>query len=94
RFLKVIEGPIAGHRVELGEHPLTIGRAPDNGLPLPDPAVSSHHARIDFYQGRYFVSDLQSSNGTYLNNGRIDQAPLNDGDILIVGQSKIQVVLR
>jgi tRNA A-37 threonylcarbamoyl transferase component Bud32 len=94
RFLKVIEGPIAGHRVELTEHPLSIGRAPDNGLPLPDPAVSSHHARIDFYQGRYFISDLKSSNGTYLNNGRIDQAPLNDGDLLIVGQSRIQIVLR
>ncbi|GIW70542.1 MAG: hypothetical protein KatS3mg102_0084 [Planctomycetota bacterium] len=94
RFLEVIAGPIAGHRVELDEQPMTIGRAPDNRLPLPDPAVSSHHARIDFYQGRYFISDLQSSNGTYVNNGRIEQAPLNDGDTIIVGQSQIRVVLR
>jgi len=93
RCLEFIDGPLRGQRHELSEAPVTVGRAVDNSICLQDPSVSSHHARIDFFQGKYFVSDQRSSNGTYVNNQRIDQAQLNSNDILAFGASRVVVRL-
>lgn len=93
QFLRFTHGPHQNLRVDLGTDTLNIGRAQDNTICLDDAAVSSHHARIDFHQGSYFISDLRSSNGTYLNNQRIQQAPLANGNVLVLGQSRIEVHL-
>ncbi len=92
-FIEIIDGPNRGQRIELGEHPITIGRAPDNSVCIKDPAVSSHHARIDFYQGKYFYSDLQSSNGSYINNVRVDQTQIKHRDVIVMGGSRMLVNL-
>ncbi len=88
-YLDVIDGALKGQRVQSGQEPMTIGRAPDNTVCFKDPSVSSHHARIDFYQGKYFLSDLQSSNGTYVNNARIEQAQLNHQDLIALGSTRV-----
>ncbi len=93
KTLEVIEGPENGKKFDLSTNSTTIGRAPDNDLPLQDPSVSSHHARIDFHNGQYFLSDLQSSNGTYVNNNRVDQSPLNDKDLIALGSCRMMVNL-
>jgi pSer/pThr/pTyr-binding forkhead associated (FHA) protein len=91
--LEIVEGPNRGQRVDLGTGSITVGRAPDNVVVIKDPSVSSHHARIDFYQGKYFLSDLKSSNGTYVNNTRIEQVPLNHKDLVVMGSSRFIVNL-
>lgn len=92
-FIEITEGVNRGQRIELNGQPLTIGRAPDNSVVLKDAAVSSHHARIDFYQGKYFISDLKSSNGTYINNARIEQTQIKHKDQIIMGGSRMIVNL-
>ena len=68
---------------------VTIGRLPDNGLVIENPAVSGRHARV-FREGDAFVvEDLQSTNGTFVNGTRITRQPLQDGDVLLVGKHKL-----
>ena len=59
---------------------LTVGRNPDNALALDDGSVSSHHAKIDAGIGGVFVTDLFSSNGTYVNGAKVMTQKLEDGD--------------
>ncbi len=91
--VEIIDGPNRGQRIELGQGSITVGRAPDNIVVIKDPSVSSHHARIDFYQGKYFLSDLKSSNGTYVNNNRVEQLALNHKDLVVMGSSRMIVNL-
>ncbi|MCL2320579.1 MAG: FHA domain-containing protein [Oscillospiraceae bacterium] len=50
---------------------ITIGRKPDNTLILSDEFVSGNHARISIIDDECYIEDLNSTNGTYVNNGRI-----------------------
>lgn len=65
---------------------VTIGRLPDNVIPIENLAVSSHHARILWRDDQYFLEDNNSLNGTYINNRRINKSPLKDGDVILVGR--------
>jgi len=74
-----------------------IGRALDNDWVLPDPLryLSSHHARVKFRKGTYFIEDT-STNGVYLNDGedplgKSGPQPLHNGDLLRLGSYQVQV---
>jgi pSer/pThr/pTyr-binding forkhead associated (FHA) protein len=68
---------------------LTIGRLPDNGLVIDNPAVSGHHARVFLEGERYVVEDLRSRNGTYVNEKHVIRHTLQTGDVLLVGKHKL-----
>ena len=70
-----------------------IGRSTDAGVPLPgDSFVSSHHARLFTRDGRLWVEDTGSTNGTYVNSARITSAtPLQAGDRFQVGRTVFEV---
>lgn len=69
--------------VSLAAFPFSIGRLPDSSLCIPAPNVSKNHAEIDLRQGRLLVRDLGSTNGTFVNNRRVEDAePLHEGDLL------------
>ncbi len=71
--------------------PITLGRAPDNTIVINDPTVSSRHARL-FLQGSWwYIQDLGSTNGTFVNNNRITQHPIQIGDQLRLGAIVIQI---
>lgn len=76
-------------RVE-GE-PLTLGRAPDNGLVIADPRVSRHHGRFVNRHGTLVYTDLGSTNGTRVNGIRVDEIVLGAGDRLQVGDVVVVV---
>ena len=76
----------------LGAGETTIGRNPTNTIHLGRGAVSRFHARIEMEDGDYFLSDLNSSNGTYLNSHRIHRARLRSGDILQFGDRVFRFV--
>jgi len=63
----------------------TIGRTPDNDIPLDFPEVSRHHAKIHATPEGFIVTDLKSGNGTYINDQRIDEGPLANGVTLRFG---------
>jgi len=69
---------------------LTVGRKPDNDLVIDNPAISGHHARILKQAGSYFVEDLKSTNGTYLNGKRVLKSGLRSKDE--IGLAKHSIV--
>ena len=79
--------PLQGER-------LTIGRRPDSDVFLDDVTVSRDHALLVTRQGGYFLDDLGSLNGTYVNRSRIESQRLGDGDELQVGKYKLTFLQR
>lgn len=66
---------------------LTLGSDPSCGLCLKDPEVSARHARIESRGETWFVRDLQSPTGVFVNNARITEAALNDLDRIQIGET-------
>ncbi|NJM65336.1 MAG: FHA domain-containing protein [Acaryochloris sp. RU_4_1] len=65
---------------------LTLGRDPRNTTVIDHPVVSRFHAQIDLKGGTWFIEDLHSSNGTYVNGRQIrTQQPLRPGDTIRIG---------
>jgi hypothetical protein len=71
--------------------PLTIGRGPDNGLVLQDGRVSRHHARIYGRQGALLLADLGSTNGSWVNDRRVQEIALGEGDQIRIGDTVLIV---
>ena len=67
----VTKGPLAGTVIPLTGEPITIGRAPDSTLVLDDDFASGRHARLVPHDGRWFVEDLNSTNGTFLEHTKV-----------------------
>lgn len=76
--------------VELGEdREITIGRSSDNQIVLPSSLVSGHHAAVKKIGSNYYVQDLASTNGTYLNEKRISESKLSVSDRIALGSFRI-----
>jgi predicted component of type VI protein secretion system len=74
---------------ELTDEVITIGRAPDNTLPIDDASVSSHHGRIEPSGTGYALVDMGSTNGTRLNGAQLKAEEvhvLNPGDKIRFGK--------
>lgn len=69
---------------------ITIGRAPNNDIIIPEQTVSSKHATISIQNGSFFLKDLDSTNGTFVNGTRIDQKLLKSGDLIKLGAAQCQ----
>lgn len=82
-LLVVIDGPLAGSSVPLGDQPITLGRSASNMMVLDDEFVSSHHARVyrDPASGRWAIEDLGSTNGTVVNGQRITTPTLLPAEV-------------
>ncbi len=90
--LVVIEGPLLGTIVPLGDMQITIGRAPDSTLIIDDDYASSRHARIYPSEGSWVVEDLGSTNGTWIDRSRITSPTvLPVGAPLRVGRTTLQI---
>lgn len=63
----------------------TIGRTPDNEIPVELPEVSRRHARLSFENNGFTIKDLNSNNGTYVNGDRVPEVRLKHGDRVQVG---------
>ena len=87
-ILTVLQGPDKGKKYELPDHePQLIGRSSE-ALPLSDNAVSRRHAELTPDDGLWYIRDLQSQNGTYVNGVRLlDRQRLRPGDQIRCGQS-------
>lgn len=72
-----------------------LGRAPTNAVPLPDETCSLEHALLHQREGKWWLEDLGSRNGTQL-NGQPVQAPMPvlNGDVIGVGGTKLKVELE
>lgn len=80
-------GPCMGSLYTLGNHPLVLGRGEDCDIRVDDNGASRRHARVDHVDNGYQVVDLQSTNGTQVNNETITVRRLTDGDHLRIGNT-------
>jgi len=85
----VKRGPNAGSRFVLEADVTRAGRHPDSEIFLDDVTVSRRHAEFVRQGATYFVRDVGSLNGTYLNRERLDDAPLAHGDEVQIGKFKL-----
>jgi len=65
---------------------VTIGRKPDNDIQIDNLAVSGHHAAVRKVLNTYLIEDLKSTNGTFVNEKKIDKYELLDGDQVTIGK--------
>jgi diguanylate cyclase (GGDEF)-like protein len=80
-------GPGMGACYILGDSTSVIGRDPECDIRIRDKSVSRRHARVEFVHGEYSITDLDSTNGTYVNDQRVSSRLLKDGDYLHVGNA-------
>jgi pSer/pThr/pTyr-binding forkhead associated (FHA) protein len=90
--LVCVQGPYAGQSFPLSHAAATIGRAPEQTIPLPaDTSISRLHARITYADGRHLLADGGSSNGTFVNGSRVaDARPLSSGDTIVLGDTALR----
>jgi len=89
--LIVVSGALAGQRIDVGAQPVTVGKGPATLQISDDPTVSTRHAEVALRGGAFVVTDLGSTNGTFVNNQRIAQPTrVNDGDLLRFGNTQLK----
>jgi hypothetical protein len=92
RQLVVTAGQLAGTRITLGEAPITIGRAEDSTLVITDDFASARPARLVPRDGQWFVEDLGSTNGTYLDRGKVSApTPVPLGVPIRIGRTSLEL---
>jgi transcriptional regulator with GAF, ATPase, and Fis domain len=87
--LVVVNGPLAGTRFAIGIAEVLVGRAPNSKVVLPDSDVGWRHCTVRQQGGRYLVTDLRSSVGTYVNGMRSAERWLEDRDQIGVGKTTL-----
>jgi len=87
--LTIESGPDAGHTHRATDRAVRLGRSPDNDVILRDPATSGHHARLERRGDTFWLVDLGSTNGTFVNGESIQEKQLINGDRVTVGQNSL-----
>ncbi len=82
----VVSGPVAGTIVPLKKRETVLGRGEDCHVQLRDDSVSRRHTLVTSILDRWLAIDLGSTNGTFINETRIERAELKEGDLLRVGK--------
>ena len=84
KLILLLGGTQVAH--ELTEEMTMIGRAPENGIRIDDPSVSSRHAQVNQVGETFHLQDLESTNGTRVNGETITSAALRAGDRIRFGK--------
>jgi diguanylate cyclase (GGDEF)-like protein len=88
--LLIISGGEMGRRIDLTHEEVSIGRSEQCTVYVNSDLVSRRHAVINRVLGRYIVVDLNSTNGTFVNDQRVERAELKDGDLLRTGKTALK----
>ncbi|MEA2013371.1 MAG: FHA domain-containing protein [Verrucomicrobiota bacterium] len=79
--------PEAGkNKYELNEESVVIGRSEGNII-IPSNTISRSHAKVLFSNGEYYIEDMNSTNGIYVNSMKVKRCVLRDGDTFQVGEA-------
>jgi pSer/pThr/pTyr-binding forkhead associated (FHA) protein len=89
--LVILNQGMTGRTFDLQIERTTVGRVEDNTFQIADSSVSSHHAEILLRGNDIVIRDLNSTNGTFINNEKISEAPLKSGQTLRLGQVEIKL---
>ncbi|MEM7138796.1 MAG: GGDEF domain-containing protein [Myxococcota bacterium] len=92
--LIIIYGEDMGRRVHVGTEPLIIGRSPQCEIQIDQESISRNHCRIRHHEGEFRVRDLDSTNGTYVNDDLVEaEGRLRHGDQLKVGRTILKFIV-
>ncbi len=80
-------GAELGKRWGLGENEIVVGRGSDCDIQIDRDSVSRRHARVYRVDEQWFVEDLGSTNGSYINDMPVQRSPLRDGDFVKIGSA-------
>lgn len=86
-LLVVLSGGRIGQRVVVGEDPVVIGRGSGCSLMLQGDSVSRQHARIEWAGSGHVLTDMRSTNGSFVNYERVTSGQLRDGDHIQIGKT-------
>lgn len=89
--LVILNQGMTGRTFELTVERTTVGRVEDNTFQIADGSVSSHHAEIILHGSDIIVRDLNSTNGTFINNEKIAETVLKPGQTLRFGQVELRI---
>jgi hypothetical protein len=92
--LVFLTGPQTGHQLIMTPGVVTIGRTPENTICIPSSTVTAHHANIQVNAQGCTLHDLHSTNGTYVNEKRIQQHFLQPGDLITIGPLNLRFDVR
>jgi hypothetical protein len=81
----LLNDPNGTHVIPLESTLVAIGRGLNNDVILEDSRVSRHHAQLRYRSRRFWVTDLGSTNGTYVNGEPVQEQALRDGDVISLG---------
>lgn len=87
--LRVLDGADRGRVFETSQIPITIGREEGNSIQLNDERVSRFHIKIQLDHDNLVLTDLESTNGTRVNNEEVQLRILRFGDMISVGRSTL-----
>jgi pSer/pThr/pTyr-binding forkhead associated (FHA) protein len=91
-FLYVERGPGAGQLVPVKQGPLVLGRSSSADLRLQHPSISRRHAQLHRRGDRFFIKDLSSQNGTFLNRARVSaEVEVKPGDEISMGSALLRL---
>jgi len=91
-LIQYVNGRPAGEHVLEPRREYVIGRRSSVEIHADDPRMSRRHCRLAFVLGRWEVLDLSSTNGTFVNDARVERALLHAGDVLLVGSTTFRIV--
>jgi len=89
--LVILTQGMTGRVHELNVDRTTIGRVEDNTFQIADPSVSSHHCEALLRGGEVLIRDLNSTNGSFINEARITESVLKPGQKLRLGQVELKL---
>ena len=89
--LVILTQGLNGRAHELNVDRTTIGRVEDNLFQIAEPSVSSHHCEVLLRGGDVVVKDLDSTNGTFINDEKITEGVLKPGQTLRLGQVELRL---
>ena len=92
--LTVVNGEAAGKEWKLFQDVVSLGRHESNHLVFTHPTVSNQQCRVIAHNGRLRIENLSQSNKTQLNNVPVDEAELNNGDIILMGDINVRVSIH
>ncbi len=88
-WLDGIGGMVAGQRITIYKDETLLGRSGVCDVQFHDPKVSRQHALLRRYNGQYYLYDMQSSGGTFVNEQKVESQQLRDRDQVRVGDSVV-----
>jgi|SRR5476651_1404622 len=89
--LVILNQGLPGRACELHTDRTTIGRVEDNTFQIADPSVSSHHCEVHLRGSEIFIRDLNSTNGTFINDAKVTESVLKPGQTLKLGQIELKL---